>query len=437
MHRSFTQMMKISPKGIEFDNIKEFSKFVYDNDLIGIVQLTQPIKDNSGMILVKENVSIKENTIKKLESLIGQYQPTFRVNITTELTEKLREVLAKEILPRTEKSQNAITYHLFTTRKNSALNLKGIILHSFYTRYLTLAFYRLLIERQEVFYHLVDLGLLALATISQRSYPLRLVNRYAFLAGLLADVSLSETEYWRKPYSDGNQIRQVAKVSSGIAQSLKISPEVSAGIERHPLIEIYSDTEPFNLDYSLLNAHPLLQGGNDFTDDSKMEDDDESSVDNSENFEDIVRLVSESLKIARFIDETSKKITETDNIAEKLIIMFSYNVEKGLFSKEIADPLIERFTDFQKTVQRIRKIAELETKCKYTPSAWAYPKPYATQIICKDRVYNCPNFISGWDISIVAPQEALGYIGTTLLPGSYPKCRLEKQLKDLKDSDSS
>jgi hypothetical protein len=37
--------MKITLAGIEFDELREFSKFVNDLDLLGIVQLREPIKD--------------------------------------------------------------------------------------------------------------------------------------------------------------------------------------------------------------------------------------------------------------------------------------------------------------------------------------------------------------------------------------------------------
>ena len=45
--------MKITLAGIEFDELREFSKFVNDLDLLGLVQLRDPIKDKKGNILIK------------------------------------------------------------------------------------------------------------------------------------------------------------------------------------------------------------------------------------------------------------------------------------------------------------------------------------------------------------------------------------------------
>ncbi len=148
-----------------------------------------------------------------------------------------------------------------------------------------------------------------------------------------------------------------------------------------------------------------------------------------------VHLLTEAMKIARFIKETNKKLENSkEDIVEQLLVMFTYNTEKGIFLKDLAYPLIARFKEFKSTVARIRKVAELENRCINPPSAWAYPKPKATQILCKNKIYTCKYFVGGWDISIVNPQTALGYLGLPLNPGSYPKCKLEKELSENGDS---
>ena len=111
--------------------------------------------------------------------------------------------------------------------------------------------------------------------------------------------------------------------------------------------------------------------------------------------------------------------------------MFAYNVEKKNFDQEIANPMIDCFRQYEKVIKRIRKIAKIENLCIHPPSAWAYPKPKAAQVLCKNNHHTCPHYVSGWNISVVSTQEAIGYIGTNLKPGSYPKCRLEKDLEDI------
>lgn len=63
--------MKITLAGIEFDELREFTKFVNDLDLLGVVQLRESIRDKKGNILIKDSVHIKDSTLKKLESMPG------------------------------------------------------------------------------------------------------------------------------------------------------------------------------------------------------------------------------------------------------------------------------------------------------------------------------------------------------------------------------
>lgn len=126
-------------------------------------------------------------------------------------------------------------------------------------------------------------------------------------------------------------------------------------------------------------------------------------------------------------------MSDTEDIAQKLVVMFAYNVEKKNFNEEIANPMIDCFRQYEKIIKRIRKVAKLENLCLHPPSAWAYPKPKAVQILCKNNHHTCHHYISGWNINVISTQEAIGYIGTSLTPGSYPKCRLEKDLSELED----
>ena len=109
--------------------------------------------------------------------------------------------------------------------------------------------------------------------------------------------------------------------------------------------------------------------------------------------------------------------------------MFTYNSEKGIFRKDLADPMINRFVEFDAAIKKIRVIAEIENKCKFPPAAWAYPKPKAAQVLCKERNYQCPFIVNGWDLKIITAQDPFGFIGTSLAVGTYPKCALEEELQ--------
>lgn len=420
--------MKITLAGIEFEELREFSKFVNDLNLLGIVQLRDPIKDKKGNILIKDNVHIKETALKKLESIPGQYESKFRVNMTPELTGRIKKALTAEIMPGIQKSKNEFISILYNNDQSSIVSTEGLISSAFYTNDLVLVLYKIMLEQYDFFQHIVSMGLMCLGTVVQKSYSIKLIHRYAFLTGLLSDMIFFKTDYWRTSNLDENLMIRLAKLNSQIAQNVAMPTQIISAIQNHIVKGIYVVDKPDPMDFNLLNQNPFLESIPRET----GAGDDYALVDN-EYYEETVKILTEALKITRFISETYKRISGADSVAEKLLVMFCYNVEKKIFDKAIANPMIDRFKEYEKIVARTRKIAELENRCIHLPSAWAYPKPKATQILCKNKLIECPNYISGWDINVVTAQEAVGYVGTALKPGSYPKCKLEKELGDLKE----
>jgi hypothetical protein len=417
--------MYITSKGIEFTNFQEFSKFTVDNNLVGIIQLKEAIKDKTGNILIKELVSIKESAIKKLESMDGQYDQNFKIHMNNDMLEKLGFAVAKKITPYIDDSKDEFIKHLFDHSSSIISNYTSFIQSSFYEPKILLIFYRLMIERPEFFEYAIELSLLTLGTIIQKPHPMKFIHRHAFLGGFFIDMVYSESDYWKQTYYTEADMIQVSKLSSITAQNVGLSDEVVQSIEGNILPEIYTETKVVPLDYETLKRNSLLL----------KVDRGDSESENDPARPEAIHLLTEAMKIARFIKETHKKLENSkEDIVEQLLIMFTYNTEKGIFLKELAYPIIARFKEFKSTVSRIRKIAELENRCVNPPSAWAYPKPKATQILCKNKVYGCKYFVGGWDISIVNPQTALGYLGVPLNPGSYPKCKLEKELTEGNDS---
>lgn len=412
--------MKITTDGIEFNDLKNFTRFAYDNDLVGILQLSEPLKDKTGNILIKEQVNIKESALKKLETMEGQYEPSFKLRITEELLNKLREKIVAQILPRIEQSRVPITRYLYQSNSSSISNYRNFLTTSLYKPWLVLYLYDLRYYKSDFFYYVIDLALLSLAVAIQKSYQFRFVNRYAFLTGLLADILLSETESWRLPYASDAELAFVGNLTSSVAQRLYLPEEIYTPLQKQQIPGLYAENSK-PLDIELVKKSPLMTLNLD-KGDSEVEEENEFKAD-------CIHVVTESLKVARFVMECYKKIDDKEQMSEKLIIMLTYNTVKGTFDSGVAEPVIRCFKDHEKVVRRIRKIAELENQCLRKPSAWAYPKPNATQILCKDRVLDCPYFLSGWDINIVSPQSAFGYVGTALMPGSYPKCKLEKDLQ--------
>ena len=96
--------MKITKDGIEFSELKEFTKFIINLDLLGTIQLREALTDKKGNILIKELVYIRDSSLKKLESMSDQYTPSFKVQTNSELIGKIRKKLSLEVVPMWKRS---------------------------------------------------------------------------------------------------------------------------------------------------------------------------------------------------------------------------------------------------------------------------------------------------------------------------------------------
>lgn len=419
--------MKITSTGLEFQDFPEFRRFVVEYELLGSVSLSEPIVDKSGNVLLKEKVAIKENLIKKLEEMDGKFIPSFKLAMSKDLMKMLKQVLAKAVLSRIEDKSNQFIKHLFEQNAEKMASLKGIILNSFYTKTIALSFFRILLNEKEFFHYLADMGLLSLGAVIQKNYQYKMVNRFSFLAGLCADIAASKEGIYRRTLI-GLPLTVTTSLSTEIARKLALPEEVIAAINSHPLaaFEIPNGNLP-DVNLEDLKKHPLnveLLTGTAMEDDTTEEKEDVGAY-----VEETADVVLSALKIARYVAENLKVTVDREHISEKLLVMFTYNAEKGIFRKDLADPMLNRFVEFDAAIKKIRVIAEIENQCKFPPAAWAYPKPKAAQVLCKDRNYHCPLIVNGWDLKIITAQDPFGFIGTSLAVGTYPKCALEEELQ--------
>lgn len=420
--------MKITATGFEFNDFKAFKRFAVDQELIGSISLEEAIVDNNGNILIKEKVTVKDSMMKKLEEMEGQFIPLFKLSLTNDLLKKIKQQISKAVYKRFEDKTNHFLHFIYKESEVTLPNFRGIIFHAFCTKSLTLIFFRILIDHPNFFNHCADLGLLSMGSVIQKKLGIKMVNRYSFLSGLLADLCLVDTDYWKTPLN-GKDVAKYTKHSSQAILKLKLPPELADAINAHPIPDLVMDTgsEDSGLNFDMLNSSVYL---NELLEiDTQGEKIDEESPHDEGITERTLEFATEALRVGRYIMENLKSSSEKDQISEKLLVMFTYNVEKGYFKKEVADLVISLFKMFDTVIQRIRIVSEIENKCKFQTSAWAYPKPKAAQILCKDSHYDCPLIVAGWDIRVITSQEAFGYIGTSLKEGSYPKCQLEEELK--------
>ncbi|HMV44370.1 MAG TPA: hypothetical protein PKD50_17685, partial [Leptospiraceae bacterium] len=331
--------------------------------------------------------------------------------------------LSAAIMPIVNEADKTFISTLYTGSTSGHQNIENLINNAFYTDLIVLAMYQIMEDDPNFFKYIVGMGLICLGTVIQKNYTIKLIHRNAFLTGICADLSLYGTNYWKNSNLDDMLLSELTKLNVKIAENLGMTEEIIYAIENHVVRGLYVVDMPEPIDMEVLKQNPFLQS-------SESQKENNQNPSDNEYYEDTIRILKEALKITRFISETNKKLADSDDIIQKLIIMLAYNVERKYFDPELADPMIDCFRQYEKIVKRMRKIAKLENLCLHPPSAWAYPKPKAVQILCKNNHIGCLHYISGWNINVIVAQEAVGYIGTNLKPGSYPKCRLEQQLDD-------
>ncbi|NBU99103.1 MAG: hypothetical protein EBS19_12990, partial [Spirochaetia bacterium] len=211
--------MIIGREDIQFSSGDEFYDFVYRNDLYGIIQLKEPILDTAGVMLVKERVSLNENIIRKISNMEGRYISILKALITPQLVDKLAVRISKEAQDIVSQ-KNTFINHLYDKSPNGGGNYKAIIEKSCYTPKITLYLFKLFSEKRAFFNYIMGNGLLSLGTMLQTDSNLKNLQRYTFLAGMLSDLCLVDTNYWNEGDTNGEQIAKICKISSNLLEKL-------------------------------------------------------------------------------------------------------------------------------------------------------------------------------------------------------------------------
>ena len=416
--------MKLTSGCITFFSLQEFTSFVKELKLVGVLQLIKPVEDKTGKILFKENLPLKKNTVEKLSELEGQYKPVFYAKMTDAVLKEMARSVSMKALQCLEFPDNKLTKHLFEKTRQ---NYKSFVLNSFGSKKLIMFMYKLSIEHIDFFDYIASFAMLCLGIILPVSAHIKMIHRYSFLAGLCADISLADTDFWKEPVEDHHVKEKMASQAALYVKNMSLSDLIPIAIKNHVFNpkdpEIKADEETFDLIKNLEKMDPQSEL------DSTLQNADPIDADFSD--ENIIELLKEVLKIARFITRTQYLYREAGNYLQPLIEKLAYNAARGYFSRELVLPIVKKFEEYEKSARFMMKIAEIEKKCIKPPSAWAYPKPKAAQILCRNREYDCPNILMGRDIHVVTDHEAYGWVGLNLSEGKYPKCTLEEELLKL------
>ncbi|WP_061247852.1 hypothetical protein [Leptospira alstonii] len=423
--------MKVTHSYLEFDSIDDLIDFTREFETGSMIRFLSPIEDNSGNVLIKEEVQIKESTLTRLKDIKGQYTSKFNVKLNKELVEQIQNILALKIINQLKSTDMKFLKFMY---ENSIYNYKGIIRNSLLSKKTVLTLLKVYNQNLNFFKYISELGLLALGIVMiPDTMKFRLLRRYAFTAGILMDVPRIAADRFIKLPDDDNEKVRVANKCSDTLQKLDLIEFTYAAISNHmPLGMIDNPDKPISIEkggHSESIDETFLDDivSNDGESDSKVESSKEDAIP-EKSYDFFQSLLTDTLKLTRYIANISHHASDKDYVMEELVYYIAYNTSKKYFDELLANPLVSTFKEFEVNVKRLRKIAEVEMKCVYPPSAWAYPKPKSSQVLCKNKVWGCPNIVMGWDIHVITAQEAFGWVGTSLPIDNYPKCKLEEEL---------
>ncbi len=417
--------MRITEKEILFDKPLRFQDFVRDLELIGQIRFSRPVVDNSGSIMIREKIFVKQSLIEKLTEMSDQYALPIAVEATSDLLTKIRLHLTNAIQKHIDSPGNAFLYRLYA---NLSRNHRPYILHAFADRTLTMLAYRLLIEKREFFEHISILGLMNLGIVLQQNLNVPLVHRHAFLAGFTGMIGLADSDSWRyTPEEDAERKRRLERGAALIDRL-----EIVEGLGNVVRDSYLPFAKPQVVEDQFGGLLGDIVDGRDAPAELVNASGVEAESENEDGGESVhpeaAPIIAESLRLARFAYEQLVNSPDRITAVRELIHQIAYNSGKGYFSKRLVAGTIQRFSEYEADVKYLEKLAAVESKCLHGGHAWAYPKPRATQVLCSGNVHLCPYYRGGWSFHLVAPQNAYGRIGENLPPGTYDKCELEDEL---------
>ncbi|MCB1158451.1 MAG: hypothetical protein H7A25_05100 [Leptospiraceae bacterium] len=406
--------MKLKPNCLEFYDIGELITFIERFHLNNCFQLANQLIDNSGTVMVKSHSLISDAILKRLISIQEDFEPTFKILINRDLQNRLNPILAKKIYKRIDVQDNTIANFLLNNSERK-VDILSLIENAFTDPAISLALLYFYTTEPEFFNYMADMGLLTMSITLQNPEYFKFLTRYSFLSGLFCDLSMAGSNFYKIQNFTEAQFKELSSISAHFCDKINLPYEVVSIVET-PVITIVDDAKPVHINMDNLKENVF------FREVSRT-----APSQRDEFSEEVIRHVLEAMKIARFIKEMNRRLGEDKDPGSKILTMFSYNIEKGFFEGQLPKKVVSRFKQYSELLDNIKRIAEIEKSCPFE-SAWAYPKPRSTQVLCQKKLEKCPLSIRGRDINIVNPLNPFGYIGKRMEKGYYPKCKLEAKL---------
>lgn len=414
--------MKLAANGLHLENFDELEALFCGLGLSGILRLNEDLKDHQEKVLIKQDIAVRQSQVDKLREIRG----AFHEDVTVKLTSELVEAMAAHLIVAIEQlvRDNPLFCRLYEEWGKKAFRY---MLHALKHRRIAAALYIIQQQSPDHFGHVCNMGILALGIAMKAPSHLAHLHTKAFLTGLLAELPFKDRKRMIATYDDPQALQEASEKAAMLASRLKAPVVVTKSIRStQAFSELAGELEKLEVEGTegrqvdsmenvLFFDQPAVKEEGAHPDDEQLQP-----------------LLAEILKVARYVIFLFSRLEQSDHLIEEVSFRVAYNARKGFFNFNIVQPVLNVFREYELEYRALMMIADVEGRCPYKNSAWAYPKPRATQVVCRHRVTDCPHIQKGWDLHIVSPQESFGWIGASLEAGRYQKCDLEEGLQKIR-----
>ncbi|MDH5718712.1 MAG: hypothetical protein OEZ22_13890 [Spirochaetia bacterium] len=364
------------------------------------IALHQEIKDKNGNILISAKRPLNENLVKSLLKRDLDNLGEISLVISNTLRDAIAERIYKEFQKIVNLGEFSFPAYLF---EKKSLDLKRIIKVTIRNHFFLGYLIKIIFENKNIKNHLIEVSAIAvglMANLVNKNYKYGHFMRL-FQAAILHDYSITNNPNWEEEENFEGKTQHDIQSAHAISGN-ELSSDISEMI---------------------LNHNHLKQSFKK----------DESAKEEEEWFENPVILSSVILNLVEYYTHAKRIISQQKGNKDEMTLV-SYQIalqtEMGFFPIRLLRLFESYFTKYTKFFKYGEEIAIIQNACQYKKYALAYPKPKATQILCKNSKVTCEEFrLYGQPLMVVVPESDTWIrLGENIPPGWHDKCKLSLKL---------
>lgn len=370
------------------------------------LELKESIKDDNDKVLLQAKRPLKINLLETLDDKYKGKKFNFVIELTEDLILKVFSVLKKDIDKKLGMYDYSFAGYLFKKNKIDLIRvLKRALSKNFFVTYLL----SLLYADRKIWDHLMEVSLTSLGLLASISDDDIEYQDYGvmFQAGMLHDYSIVNLSNWSDHENFESQDADHDKKSGQGIAAKDLNPMVKEIIENHNHLRVRFLEE---------NEAKSTRWYNSKTD-----------------------IMSTILNVVEyyiwFKGESKVNESESESATGSVLYQLGLLTEKGNFPYGLMKFFKIFYSKYTEIFEYGQNIGAIENSCVHKRYALAYPKPKATQVLCKDNLKDCPKRIHSQRINVVKNQtEENNRYGTELKKGWYDKCSLTSELPNPPES---